>query len=137
MKSITVPAELSQLDAVLAFINEALENAGCPVKTSVAINIAAEEVFVNIANYAYDDRPGEATVGVSVDECAKVARLEFIDGGKPYNPLARKDPDIERSSQEREIGGLGVFMVKKMMDEVAYQYKDGRNVFSFCKALNP
>ena len=135
MKRITVQAELSRLDEVLAFIDGVLAEADCPPKVSMGIAVAAEEIFVNIAHYAFPDGEGEATIQVSFEGDKEAVRLDFIDGGLPYNPLSREDPDLTLSAEARRIGGLGVFMVKKMMDEVSYEYKDGKNIFSFKKTL--
>ena len=107
----TVDATVDNLNKVLAFIDEQLEANNCPMRVMLEIDVAAEEIFVNVASYAY-------TSGVGI---------RFIDSGIPYNPLEKEDPDVTLSAEKRGIGGLGVFMVKKSMDEVAYEYKDGKN----------
>ena len=99
------------------------------------IELAVEEIFVNIANYAYAPEIGRATVRVSVSDDPLTVTITFIDCGVPYDPLKRSDPDVTLSAEEREIGGLGIFMTKKVMDEVAYEYKDGQNVLTLKKRL--
>ncbi|MBR1438492.1 MAG: ATP-binding protein [Synergistaceae bacterium] len=133
MKELTTDASIQKLDEVLDFIDELLEEWNCPLKTVHQINIAAEEIFVNIAHYAYGEGTGEAkiTVGKSGD----MAEIIFTDSGTPYNPLAKPDPDVTLPAEEREIGGLGIYMVKKSMDEVEYQYRDGCNVFTMRKFI--
>ena len=99
------------------------------------IELAVEEIFVNIAHYAYRPQIGQATVRVEVKEEPLSVIITFIDRGVPYDPLKRSDPDVTLSAEEREIGGLGIFMTKKVMDEVAYEYKDGQNVLTLKKRL--
>lgn len=127
-----IEAKLENLDAVLDFINEKLETADCPLKMQTQISIAIEEIFVNIANYAYNPEVGGAVIRVSVgDEVV----IEFEDNGKPYNPLEKSDPDITKSAEEREIGGLGIFMVKKIMDAVDYKRVGNKNILTIKKKL--
>ncbi len=133
MKELTVPAQLAQLDAVLDFIQQQLEAADCPPKAMVQIAIAAEEIFVNIAHYAYGEGSGQAQIAVSLLQQPPGAEISFADSGYPYDPLAADDPDITQSAQERKIGGLGVYMVKKSMDQVEYRYQDGKNIFTMRK----
>ena len=97
------------------------------------IALAVEEIFVNIANYAYNPGKGNATVRVEVEKDPLTVTITFIDGGVPYDPLKKDDPDVTLSAEERSIGGLGVFLVKKTMDDVSYEYKDGKNILSIKK----
>lgn len=87
----------------------------------------------NIAHYAYDAVTGSATVRVGMEEAPAAACVTFIDHGKPYDPLSKPDTDITLSAEERPIGGLGIFMVKKTMDAVTYEYKDGQNIVTIKK----
>ena len=130
-----IEAEVKNWDRVLAFINEHLEEANCPPKAEAQIALAAEEIFVNIANYAYRPEVGNATVRVEVMDNPVAVELTFMDQGKPYDPLKRDDPDITLPAEEREIGGLGIFLVKQTMDDVSYEYKDGRNILRLKKNL--
>ncbi len=105
------------------------------MKIQMQIDVAVEEIFVNIANYAYGTGEGPATVRINVDNQNKIVDITFIDNGVPYDPLAKEDPDITLSAQERQIGGLGIFMVKKSMDDVTYEYRDGHNILTLKKGL--
>ena len=136
MKELVVEADRQNLLEVQAFIDEQLEEVGCPMLTQTTIDIAVEELFVNIANYAYNQDKGIAVVQVSVHEEPLSAEITFIDNGKQYDPLAKPDPDTTLSVKERKKGGLGIFMVKKSMDSVTYEYKDGKNILTISKKLN-
>jgi anti-sigma regulatory factor (Ser/Thr protein kinase) len=127
MKEITVKATDEELNNVIGFVEAELEAAGCPMRTMMQISVATEEIFVNIAHYAYAPETGEATLRLTVNESPGEAELLFIDSGIPYDPLAKPDPDVTLSAEQRQIGGLGIFMVKKSMDEMSYEYKDGQN----------
>ena len=135
MKTLKLTAEVDRIDDVLAFINAELENHDVPIKTIMQIDIAVEELFVNIAHYAYNPEIGEATVTVDVEEAPPCAVIRFIDSGKPYDPLSREDPDVTLGVEERQVGGLGIYMVKKSMDEVAYAREDGQNILTIRKML--
>lgn len=135
MKAITVPATLEQLETVQAFIAEELETANCSMKAEMQIQIAVEEIYVNIAHYAYNPEAGEATVRCSVGGDPIQVMIQFLDHGKPFNPLDKEDADITLSAEERQIGGLGILMVKKSMDQVAYAYEDGKNILTIKKTL--
>ena len=100
------------------------------------IDIAIDELFSNIAHYAYTPDTGEATVRVEVTESPLAVIITFIDHGVPYDPLAKEDPDTTLSAEERQIGGLGIYMVKKSMDEIAYRYQDGQNILMIKKQLS-
>ena len=118
MKTLTVPARTDQLEVVQEFIQQELENQECPMKVQMQIAIAVEEIFVNIAHYAYKPVEGDATIRCEVGGDPLEVTIQFLDHGKPYNPLAKEDPDITLSAEERQIGGLGIFMVKKSMDSL-------------------
>ena len=133
MKELKLDAVPENLDKVLVFINTELEAIDCPPKTQNQIAIAAEEVFVNIAHYAYNPEVGPARVCVSLN--GGELRLVFEDSGKPYNPLEKADPDITARAEDRPIGGLGIFMVKKIMDTVNYQYENGLNQLTMTKVI--
>jgi len=132
MKEIHVEAVTENLDTILEFMNGELEASGCPMKLQMQMNIAAEEIFVNIASYAYKPETGVAVVRVSARD---MVVIEFEDSGKPYNPLENEDPDISLSADERQVGGLGVFMVKQFMDEVDYRYEGGKNILTLKKLI--
>jgi len=132
MKELIIDAKIENLDAVLEFIAGELEAAECSMKLQTQIAITVEEVFVNIAHYAYLPEVGGAVIRITAsDEVC----IEFEDNGKPYNPLEKDDPDITLGAEEREIGGLGIFMVKKIMDAVEYRHEDGKNILKITKGL--
>ena len=127
MKQLKVKADVSELDQVLSFTDAVLEEMECPPKVQMQVDVAVEEIFVNIAHYAYPSSEGEAVIGIDADKEAKSISILFEDQGTPYDPLQNEDPDITLSADDRPIGGLGIFMVKKSMDDISYEYKDGKN----------
>ena len=135
MKELTVEARVENIEAVVDFVNEQLEALDCPLKAQMQIDIAIDELFGNIAHYAYNPEVGKATVRVEVAEDPLAVIVTFIDNGVPYDPLAKADPNTALSAEEREIGGLGIYMVKKSMDGITYEYKDGQNILAIKKNL--
>ena len=135
-KELTVDATDEKLAEVLAFVDAQLEAVDCPMKTKMQIDVAVEELFVNIAHYAYAPETGSATLRLQIREDPKTAILTFIDHGVPYNPLEKPDPDVTLPAEERQIGGLGIYMVKKSMDEMHYEYLDGQNILTIAKKLS-
>ena len=135
MKELTLAATVENINAVTDFVGEQLEKVDCPMKARMQINIAIDELFGNIAHYAYHPETGDATVRVEIMQDPLRVIITFIDGGVPYDPLAAVDPDTTLSAEERALGGLGIFMVKKSMDEITYRYENGRNILSVRKTL--
>ncbi len=130
-----IEADVNNLDTVLAFVDEQLEKYGCSPKIQMQIDVAVEEIFVNIANYAYNPEIGLAGISVETQEEPLAVTITFTDNGVPYDPLKKPDPDVTLSAEERQIGGLGIYMVKKSMDNISYEYKDGRNILTIKKNL--
>ena len=128
MKEITLDATPENIGVATDFVEEFLDEIGCPIKAKMKLNIA-------IANYAYPDGSGQATVKVEVLENPRAVCITFIDSGMPYNPLSKADPDITLSAEDRQIGGLGIFMVKKNMDDMQYSYCEGRNRLKIIKCI--
>ena len=135
MDELTIEATLENIPTVTAFVDGLLEGLNCPFKAQTQIDIAIDELFGNIAHYAYDPETGPATVRVEVQEDPMAVIITFIDHGRPYDPLSGKDPDLSLSIEDREPGGLGVFLVKKTMDEVSYEYRDGQNILRIRKNI--
>lgn len=131
-KSLTVKADTGSLDEVLDFCTATVEE--MPMKLQSQLAIAVEEIFVNIAHYAYSKNGGGDTTITVIDSGDNVS-VTFEDSGVPYNPLAAEDPDITKNADEREIGGLGIFMVKKLMDGMDYRFEDGKNILTIYKTL--
>lgn len=130
---LTVEAVDENLEKVTAFVDEGLEEVGCPPKVQMKINIAIDEIFSNIAHYAYCPETGMVTVQVEILKEPLTACITFIDRGIPYNPLSEPDPDISLSASDRQIGGLGIYLVRKSMDEVSYEYREGKNILTIKK----
>ncbi len=135
MKELTIDATVENIVAVTSFVEGELETLGCPMRAQMQIAVAIDELFGNIAHYAYNPDVGPATVRVEVMENPLAVVITFIDNGVQYDPLAREDPDTTLSADEREIGGLGIYMVKKSMDEITYEYKDGQNILRIRKTI--
>ncbi len=135
MKELRLKATTENLDQVISFIDTELESAGCTMKAQMQIEIAVEELFVNIAHYAYEGDPGPAWIQVDTEETPGQVRITFVDRGMPYDPLAKEDPDVTLSADEREIGGLGIFMAKKNVDSISYIYQDGKNRLTIRKKI--
>ena len=129
----TGEAALGSLEAVQRFVEDRLEAAACPMKTKMKIAVAVEEVFVNIASYAYTPGTGPVRVQVAFPEDLSAVSITFTDSGMAYDPLAKEDPDIHLPVEDRELGGLGILMAKKLMDELHYEYRDGQNILTLKK----
>ncbi|MCR5654168.1 MAG: ATP-binding protein [Lachnospiraceae bacterium] len=136
MKELVLTASDETLYTVMDELKAHLTANACPEEIMTPIVIAAEEVYVNIAHYAYGGKPGMAKVEIDVTPDPKKCRLVFKDQGTPYNPLEKQDPDITLDVDERAIGGLGIYMVKEIMDDVTYEYKDGYNILTIEKRLD-
>ena len=135
MKELTLPAARENIPAVIDFVNRELKSVGCPMKTEAQIDIAIDELYSNIANYGYDGENGRVLVRLETEIRPRAVTISFIDEGRPFNPLEREDPDVSLSARERKIGGLGIFLVKKSMDDVRYEYRDGKNILTIRKTL--
>lgn len=135
MKELTVEATVESIPVITEFVDEQLEQFGCPMKAQAQIDIAIDELFSNIVHYAYHPGTGPATVRVEVVKKPLSVIITFIDQGVPYDPLAKEDPDVTLSAEERNIGGLGIYIVKKNMNEITYEYKDGKNILKIRKEI--
>ena len=130
---LTLTAEISDFDRLRIRLQEFTRE--LPEEIAKHLLIAADEVFTNIVSYAYSDAAGP--VEVSAEQDGKVFRLIFADAGKPFDPLKAADPDINSPLEERQIGGLGIFVVKKLMDKVEYRREDNRNILTLTKRISP
>ena len=135
MTSRTFPAKTESLSDVIGFTEETLEGFDCPMKTQMAICVAIEEVFVNVARYAYPESSGDMTLSIAFDEDNGLITFRITDNGVPFDPLAKPDPDITLSAEDREIGGLGIFITKKTMDELSYSRENGENILTMIKKI--
>ena len=128
-------AKVEALPDVLGFVEEMLEKYECSMKIQTAVSVAIEELFVNVARYAYENGDGDVELGIKFDDESRTVTFRMADKGVPFNPLAKPDPDITLSADEREIGGLGIFITKKTMDTVEYAYENGENVLIMTKKI--
>jgi sigma-B regulation protein RsbU (phosphoserine phosphatase) len=135
MDSITVAARTDALDTVCDFVEERLSAFDCPMRTLLQLRLAIEEIFVNIASYAYAPGEGEAEVRCEVLKDPLRVVIRFLDGGKPFDPLAREEADTTEEGLMSREGGLGILLIKKTMDEVRYAYEGGKNVLTIRKNL--
>lgn len=135
MNILTIPAERDRLDQVQDFIDQNLAGVEYSPEAQIQLQIAVEELFVNIASYAYAPGHGDAVIGCRVEEDPPSIIVQLRDWGKPFDPLAKKDADVTLSAEDRDIGGLGIYMVKNSMDAVDYKREDGQNVLTIRKNL--
>ena len=133
MEKITVEAVLENLQTVIDFATEKLEERDCSMKVIMQTELVIEEIFVNISNYAYHPEIGSATFCMEFEENPSAVLMTFIDRGRPYNPLEAEAPDTTLAIEERDVGGLGIFLVKKNVDEISYEYTDGKNILHMKK----
>ena len=136
-QTLKISADVKELEHVISFCESVLDSQSCPLKVITQICVSVEEIFVNIANYAYPQQTGECVldmiVGASDGDEKNEMILHIRDNGKAFNPLLREDPDITLSVEERKIGGLGIWMVKQSMDEVDYRYEENWNILTITK----
>ena len=135
MKEITLKAVIESIPQATSFVDEQLEAIECPMKAQMQLDMAIDELFCNIASYAYGAGEGKATVRFDYDPAARRVILSFIDEGVPFNPLESDEPDVSLSAEERAIGGLGIFLVKKTMDSIKYRYENGQNILTIEKQI--
>ncbi len=129
-------ADTKNLEQVISFINTELERKQCSDKIRYEIDIAVEEIYVNIASYAYSPETGMAWIRCDTEEQPQQIVIQFLDSGRPYNPLERPDPDVDLCLEERQTGGLGIYLVKQSMTSVDYEYRGGKNIFTIRKELD-
>ncbi|MBQ6013737.1 MAG: ATP-binding protein [Firmicutes bacterium] len=135
MENITVTAEIPNLDVVNGFVLGKLEERGCPQRIQLQVRLAVEEIFVNISSYAYDPEVGPAEVHCEVLEDPLRVVIQFMDHGKPFDPLAKADADTSEEALLARDGGLGILLVKETMDDVRYSYEGGKNILTIIKNL--
>jgi anti-sigma regulatory factor (Ser/Thr protein kinase) len=134
-KSKVFPASTEALGDALAFVEELLDEYECPTKMRMGICVAIEEIFVNIARYAYEGTKGNLSLSVAFDKNTRVITFRIADKGIPFDPLKKTDPDITLPANDREVGGLGILITKKTMDTLTYAYEDGENILTMTKKI--
>ena len=135
MREITIDAKVDNLHLVTEFLEELLEEHGCSMSFQLQLTVAVEEMFVNIANYAYGNKEGKAVFKAEVLEDPKAVRVTFTDFGIPFDPLKKADPDVTLPASMRAVGGLGIYMAKKNVDRMDYCYEDGKNILTMVKKI--
>jgi anti-sigma regulatory factor (Ser/Thr protein kinase) len=136
MNKIKVSSKIENLEKVVGFVHNQLANLDIPQKNLFQLDLAIEEAYVNIAKYAYIGREGEVLITSNLEENPLKITIQFIDQGIPYNPLKNKDPDVSLNAEQKEIGGLGILLIKNNVDYVGYEYRDGNNILALQKKLN-
>lgn len=131
----TIQASLESIPEITGWVDQLLTKAGCTVKARRQIDVALDEILSNIARYAYPDGEGSMTVEIDLDEETGLLCLTFRDEGVPFDPLAKEEPDVTLGVRERAVGGLGIFLVKKMMDKVSYRREGKENILSLYKKV--
>lgn len=129
------PAKVEALDQVIEFVEDTMQRFGCVRKLVTAVCVVVEELFVNIANYAYEGADGNMGLSIGFDPTTRDMTFRLWDWGVPFDPLKKPDPDITLSAEERQIGGLGIFITKKTMDSVTYAYENGQNILTMTKNI--
>lgn len=133
--SITLPATVENIGKITAFVEGRMEEKDCPLKQIMQVSMAVDEVMANVAMYAYAPGTGDVTVAVDFDDGSRTVSITFIDRGVAFDPLAKEDPDVTLPAEQRKIGGLGIFLVKKTMDDVAYRREGDKNVLCIRKKV--
>ena len=128
-------AQTDALSDILGFVDRMLEKYECPMKIQTAVCVAIEELFVNVARYAYKDKEGTVGLGIGFDKESRTINFRMTDSGIQFNPLTKPDPDITLAAEDREIGGLGIFITKKTMDTLEYTYENGENILTMTKKI--
>lgn len=133
MTQLKLEASLKNLDHVQKFIEQQLAEADCPEKIRLQVAMAVEEIYVNITEYAYFPETGDVEVYCSLKKDPLQIIIEFHDHGQPFDPLEHAEADIHLPAELRPVGGLGIFMTKQLMDNVAYRYERGKNILTLRK----
>ena len=135
MKELTLSASVSSIPEMTAFVDEQLEAVDCPMKHQMQIDVALDEILSNIARYAYPSGSGDMTLSFDFDPTARQITIVFTDAGVPYDPTSQEEPDTTSSAEDRAIGGLGIFLVRKIMDDMAYERRGNKNVLTIRKRI--
>jgi anti-sigma regulatory factor (Ser/Thr protein kinase) len=134
-KELTLQAVVENIPVVTELADAYLKDIGCSGKSQMQIDIAIDEIFSNISRYAYGEQGGTITVRLDFEPDLHMFSMQFIDEGIPFNPLETEEPDVSLSAEEREVGGLGIFLVKKTMNSVLYEYKNNTNILTIKKEI--
>lgn len=133
MKQVILKSALENVEVLTNIIDSELESVDCSPKTMMQIDVAIDEIFSNIVNYGYDCENEEIEIRYDINAKSKIVSITFVDSGKKYNPLEKDDPNVKAEIEDRKIGGLGIFIVKKTMDEMMYKYENNKNYLTIIK----
>jgi anti-sigma regulatory factor (Ser/Thr protein kinase) len=131
LEEIRIDASIENTDRLISILDEQLEAVDCPMKAQMQLDVAMEEIYGNISQYAYGESGGQVLVRMNITR--EFAEITFIDEGSPFNPLEKEDIDVDETAKSDKLGGLGIYMVKQSMDDVSYEYKDGKNCLTIKK----
>ena len=134
-EELVIEAVVDNLDDVNLFVHKSIEQFEISKRNLMQLDLVVEEIFVNIASYAYAPNTGLVKILLETTSMPLSVSLTFIDSGIPYNPLEKSDPDVNLSADDRQIGGLGIFLTKNLVDNISYQFIDGQNVLELTKSL--
>ena len=135
MHKLTVPAKIENLQKVFNFLNTQLNSVTYNMKSRLQLELSIEEAYVNISKYAYEYNEGNIEILSHIDKDPIQITVKLMDSGIPYNPLNNEDPNILANTEEKELGGLGILLIKKNVDNIRYEYLDGKNVLTIQKKL--
>ena len=135
-QTITLTAVPENFAAAQEHVRSFLDSASCSMRTLFELDMVVEEVFINVASYAYPDSTGMVSLDLTLDEEQNFLCLTFRDSGIPYDPLRKQSPDVTAPAEKRPIGGLGIFLVQKYSDSLSYEYADGENRLTIGKKLD-
>lgn len=130
-KTLEIESKNENLNLVQNYVSNFMKENGFNENDKMKVDVIVEEVFINICSYAYNGSTGPCVIELKYDENKII--ITFKDKGIQYDPLKRKDPDITLEAEDRPIGGLGIYMTKKMMDEVSYKYENNTNILTIIK----
>ncbi len=136
MHKLILTAKIENLNKVFDFLDAQLSSLAYNMKAKLQLELSIEEAYVNISKYAYTSDKGEVEILSSVDEDPLQITVQFVDSGIPYNPLKTEDPDLFTDTEEKELGGLGIFLIKKNVDNIKYKYHNGKNILTLQKKLD-
>ena len=134
-KELCIDAKVENLPAVNDFVAGMLAPLDCPMKLQLQLDLVVEEIFVNIASYAYGEVGGKVLLRGRIYDNPQGLELAFCDEGVPYDPLQKEDPDPDTPLMDRGVGGWGIFLVRKNVDDISYEYKDGKNILTIRKNI--
>jgi anti-sigma regulatory factor (Ser/Thr protein kinase) len=133
MKTLTLPAKMGNLETLIGFVLSAAEQLNFDPKLQNQLRLATEEILVNVISYAYPGQNGDVTLSTDQTSGREGVRVEIIDAGTPFDPLSKPAPDLTVPIKDRQIGGLGIFLLREIMSEVSYRRENGRNILTFIK----